>query len=106
MIKNDYEYDIKKTNKKRNIGLYIININQLIWNSNNMCQCTKLNYKKLNKKGTFIDCKLSPSECELEFMINNEFFFVLNDIRCILSEYFSPCLIFLKNGSVETEFQY
>ena len=104
--KNDYEYDIKKTNKKRNIGLYIININQLVWNSNNMCQCTKLNYKKLSKKDTFIDCKLSPSDCELEFMINNEFFFVLNDIRCVLSEYFSPCLIFLKNGSVETEFQY
>ena len=103
---NGYEYDIKKTNKKKSIGIYIINTNQVIWNSNNIRQCTKLNYKRLNKKDTFIDCTLSPSECQLEFMVNKDIFFILNDVRCFLSDYFSPCLIFLKNATVESSFLY
>ena len=103
---NNYQYDIKKHGKKRNMGVYIINTNQVVWNCNNMKQCIKLNYKSLNKKGSIIECILSPNECELEFMLNNEFFFVLNDVRCFISDYFSPCLIFLKNASIETTFNY
>ena len=104
--KNNYQYDIKNNGKKRNLGVYIININKLIWNCNNIKQCIKLDYKSLNKKGTIIECTLSPNECELEFMLNNEFFFVLNDVRCFISDFFSPCLIFLKNGAIETAFNY
>ena len=103
---NNYEYDIKKHGKKRNMGIYIINTNHVVWNCNNMKQCIRLNYKSLNKNNTIIECTLLPDECEIEFMLNNEFFFILNDVRCFASECFSPCLIFLKNASLETTFNY
>ena len=104
--RNNYEFEAKKFTKKSNGGLYAIYTNQVVWNCNNSSQCIKLNYKKMNKKDTFIDCTLSPCECELEFMVNNEFFFVLNNVRCFLSDYFSPCLVFLKNTSIEVHFNY
>jgi hypothetical protein len=104
--KNNFEFDIKKSGKKKNTGVYIMNTNQIIWNCNNMKQCIKLKYKSLNKKNSTIKCTLTPSECELEFIFNKEFFITLNDVRCFESEYFSPCLIFLKNVSIETNFHY
>ena len=105
--KNNYELEmVKKNVKKRNQGTYTINANRVVWNCNNMKQCIKLNYNSLNKKDTIIQCTLSPSTCELEFMLNNEFFIILNDVRCFISESFSPCLIFLKNTSIETTFMY
>ena len=104
--KNNYEFDIKKNGKKKNTGVYIMNTNQIIWNCNNMKQCIKLKYKSLNRKNSTIKCTLIPNECELEFIFNKEFFITLNDVRCFESEYFSPCLIFLKNVSIETNFNY
>ena len=104
--KNNYDYDIKKNSKRKNIGIYLINTNQVVWNSNNIKQCIRLDYKRLNKKDTNIKCTLSPSECELEFIINDELFFILNDVRCFSSDYFSPCLVFLKNTAVESHFNY
>ena len=103
---NNFEYDIKKFGKKKNTGIYIINVNKLVWNCNNYKQCIKLNYKTLSKKDTVIECTLSPNDCELEFMLNNDFFIVLNDVRCFSSDVFSPFLIFLKNGTVQTTFKY
>ena len=105
--KNNFECDMGKKNvKKRNQGTYTINANRVVWNCNNMKQCIKLNYNSLNKKDTIIQCTLSPIACELEFMLNNEFFIILNDVRCFISDSFSPCLIFLKNTSIETTFNY
>ena len=107
VAKNNYEYDLSKRNKKkRNLGIYTISTNRLIWNSNNIKQCMKLNKPILNKKNSTISCTLKPELCELEFMLNNENFIILNDVRCFESECFSPCLIFLKNGSIETTFDY
>ena len=104
--KNNYDYDIKKNSKRKNIGIYLINTNKVVWNSNNIKQCIRLDYKRLNKKNTNIKCTLSPSECELEFIINDELFYILNDVRCFLSDYFSPCLVFLKNTAIESHFNY
>jgi hypothetical protein len=107
VAKNNYEYDLSKKNKKkRNLGIYTISTNRLIWNSNNIKQCMKLNKPTINKKNSTISCTLKPELCELEFMLNNENFIILNDVRCFESECFSPCLIFLKNGSIETTFDY
>ena len=107
VAKNNYEYDLSKKNKKkRNLGIYTISTNRLIWNSNNIKQCMKLNKPTINKKNSTISCTLKPELCELEFMLNNENFIILNDVRCFESECFSPCLIFLKNGSIETTFDF
>ena len=104
--KNNFEFDTKKYGKKKNLGIYIANVNRMVWNSNNSSQCYRLSHKHLYKKDTTIQCTLFPIDCNLEFMFNKDFYFKLDDVRCFLSDYFSPCLIFLKNGAVQTIFNY
>ena len=107
MEAHNYEYDIsKKKGKKTNMGIYSISTNRLIWNSNNLKQCMRIKKPAINRKNCTIECTIKPMACELEFMLNNQIFMILYDVRCFKSVFFSPFLIFLKNGSIETTFNY
>ena len=104
---HNFEYDIsKKKGKKTNMGIYSISTNRLIWNSNNLKQCMRIKKPAINRKNCTIECTIKPMACELEFMLNNQIFMILYDVRCFKSSFFSPFLIFLKNGSIETTFNY
>ena len=105
---HNYDYDdiSNKKGKKTNMGIYSISTNRLIWNSNNLKQCMRIKKPIINKKNCTIECTIKPDACELEFMLNNQIFTILYDVRCFKSVFFSPFLIFLKNGSIETTFNY
>ena len=105
---NKYKYNISnKSGKKSTLGIYMVFSNKLTWNSNNVKQCKKIYYKpSLTKKNTQITCTMYPELCQLDFNFNNEEFISLNDVRCFSSDFFSPCLILLNNGKIETNFDY
>ena len=103
---NNLEYDFKENNKNRR-GVYSISSNQMLWNSNNNKDCIKLKYNKpLSKIDTTILITFDPKNRRLEFMLNNEQFVDLKDVKCFYSKCFSPFLIFLKNGKIQTFFNY
>lgn len=88
-----------------NIGTYAISTNKTAWNCNDMTQCQKFGYSLYKDKIT-IECILSPAEAEMEFKCENKLIIKFNDVKCFKSECFSPCLIFLYNNAVETNFNY
>ena len=106
VARNNYDFNPpkKKDGKRANIGTYVISINKMTWNCNNMSQCKKLDCTFY--KGMIIECILSPAECELEFKYENNLIIKFNDVRCFKSDFFSPCLVFLYNNAVETTFIY
>jgi len=105
---NGYDFNPtkqQKEDKKHNIGTYLISTNQISWNCNNLKQCKKFD-TMINKANTEIELILNPIECELEFRHKNNLIIKFNDVRCFKSDCFSPCLIFLHNCKVETNFEY
>jgi len=108
---NNYEFSPgnnqkKKENRKTtNIGTYIINTNKICWNCNNAIQCKAID-TVINKANNEIELVLNPLECKLEFKFKNSLLTKFSDVRCFKSECFSPCIIFLKNCKIETNFDY
>ena len=104
---NNYQFDHPKHNNNiNNSGMYYINTNQMIWNCNNNKECRKINYKSLSKNNTNIICTFDPKKCLLDFVLNNEEYVQLTNVKCFISDSFSPFLIFLKNCKIQTIFNY
>ena len=101
----EYEYDLKEQ-RKNNLGYYIINTSQILYNCNNIFQCKNIFHNSLNKKDTIIQCNINPKSNELTFTVNYNTSYHFIDVRCFKYNYFSPCLIFNKNASIETTFNY
>lgn len=107
VAKNNYQYSPPKKSdgKTPNIGTYVISTNKMAWNCNNVSQCKQFEYGVF-KDNTIVKCIISPTECELDFMIDNKVIVKFNDVRCFKSDCFSPCIVFLHNSIVETNFNY
>ena len=104
---NDFKLDpSRRNNKNRNSGIYSLNVNQLLWNCNNNKECMKLKYKSLSKVNTTFIITVDPAHSTVEFMINEEDFLILTNVKCFISENFSPFLTFLKDCRVQTIFNY
>lgn len=103
---NNYEFTPAKriNGKSPNIGTYVISTSKMAWNCNNVSQCRKFSCSI--KQDTIFELLFSPSDCELEFKCENKVIVKFNDVRCFKSEFFSPCLIFLHNSVVESNFYY
>jgi hypothetical protein len=102
---NNFEFDIKNNNKL-NEGKYFININGLLWNSNEIKECIKISKKYCNQDEVAIICTVNPKMSEIEFMINDESFDILTNVKCVISDSFSPFLTFLKNCKIQINFDY
>ena len=101
---NNFEYDVKNNNK---LGKYSYNVNGLIWNSNNDKECAKIDGKKyFNQDEVTIRFTVDPEMSKLEFMINYKVSIELNDVKCFISDSFSPFLTFLTNCSIQINFDY
>ena len=86
---NNYEYDLQnKINMKINTGMYSINVNKVLWNCNNNKQCIKITTKSLFKPETTIMCIVDPKNNSLDFILDNEGFFTLTNVKCFESNYF------------------
>lgn len=109
---NNYEFlpdnnKKEKSIKKCNNGTYSFSTNKMAWNCNNSRQCKTLKFdgdSGINKKDSIFEFRVIPVECELEIYLNTKFVIKFNDVRCFKNNVFSPCLIFLKNCKVETNF--
>ena len=107
---NNFQFDsYKKINGKRNLGIYCINVNQVIYNCNAGNQFIKMKYDSsisLTSKGATISCSVNPKNYTIDFFLNNEYFHPLTNVKCFKSDFFSPFLIFLKNCRIQTIFNY
>ena len=102
---NNFEFDIKNNNKLKE-GKYSINVNGLIWNSNKIKDCIKISKKYCYQDEVTIKCTVEPKMSKLEFMINNESFEILSNVKCVISDSFSPFLTVLKNCKIQINFNY
>ena len=107
VARNNYQYSPPKKGdgKTPNIGTYIISTNKMAWNCNNISQCKPFDFGPF-KDNTIIKCIITPSECEMVFTSDIKEIVKFNDVRCFKSDSFSPCIIFLHNSIVETNFIY
>jgi hypothetical protein len=104
--KNNFDFSPpKKINGKTpNIGTYVITTSKMAWNCNNVSQCRK--YSCLIKNESIFELIISPTNCEVEFKCDNKLIVKFNDVRCFKSNFFSPCLIFLHNSMIQSNFYY
>ena len=104
--KNHFDFSPpKKINGKTpNIGTYVITTSKMAWNCNNVSQCRK--YSCLIKNESIFELIISPTNCEVEFKCDNKLIVKFNDVRCFKSNFFSPCLIFLHNSMIQSNFYY
>ena len=99
----------KKDGIERNNGSYILSVNSMVWNPNNRIECKKLknvDKKQLGKKGAIIEFSFYPSKNMMEFFFKEINIATLTNIVLFNSDYFTPCIVFLQNCSIEMEFEY
>ena len=103
---NNYRFE----NKMKNNGFYILSVNSVSWNSNNKLQFRKkivsIDPKFLSKKGTVIECVFIPNKGLLDFYVENKLIIQLTKLKVFKDEYFTPCVVFFKEGSVEVNIDY
>ena len=91
-------------------GCFIISTNNMMWHSFDKNQRKKIavpeGITSLQDKNTLFGCKYTPSLTQLEFFVNGKHLVTLYDVKPLKSEYLTPCLIFLKDCSVQTTFDY
>ena len=99
--------------EKVNTGSYVICVNRFAYNCNNIRQSKiidipePLENKSFGQNGNIIECIVDPSECEIKFKLNGYLIKTFSDVRTFKDDFFTPCLIFLKNNtSVKTTFDY
>jgi hypothetical protein len=104
--KNNFDFSPpKKINGKTpNIGTYVITTSKMAWNCNNVSQCRKCSC--LIKNESVFELIISLTNCEVEFKCDNKLIVKFNDVRCFKSNFFSPCLIFLHNSMIQSNFYY
>ena len=81
----------------------------MVWNPNNRIECKKLknvDKKQLGKKGAIIEFSFYPSKNMMEFFFKEINIATLTNIVLFNSDYFTPCIVFLQNCSIEMEFEY
>ena len=91
-------------------GCFIISTNNIMWHGIDKNQRKKIStpegINSLQEKNTLFEFKYTPSLAKLEFFVNGKPLTTLFNVNPIRSEYLTPCLIFLKNCSVQTTFDY
>lgn len=96
--------------KFSNNGYFYISTNNVIWHCEDLKQRKKVenppNIDRIGAKGNIIECKYTPSSSMLVFYVNKEFLAGLFNVKPLQSDYLIPCLVFLKNCSVKTTFEY
>lgn len=104
---NNYVFDDEKI---KNNGTYLLSVNSVSWNANNHLQEKRKIVKKeltmLQKAGTIIECTFYPDKGFLDFSVANISIIRLTNIELFKSESYTPCIIFLKNCSVEISLEY
>ena len=103
---NNYNFAGKFTNN----GYFFLATNNVIWHCTDIKQRKKIlcprGIKKLGAKNNIISCKYAPSSGKLMFFVNEIYIDSLSDVKPILSNNLLPCIVFLKNCSVKTIFEY
>ena len=96
--------------KFSNNGYFFISTNNVIWHCTDLKQRKRVvsppTISKIGSKGNIIECRYTPSTCMLLFYVNTIFLAGLYDVKPMQSDYLIPCLVFLKNCSVKTSFEY
>ena len=104
---NNYIFDDEKM---KNNGTYLLSVNSVSWNANNSSQfknkIIKIDSSKLQKAGTIIECVFSSDKGFLDFFVENVSIIRLTNIILFKSESYTPCIVFLKDCSVEVSVEY
>ena len=96
--------------KTQSNGCFIISTNNMMWHCFDKGQRKKINTPEgitsLQDKNILFECKYTPHNCELSFFVEGKHLCTLTNVRPLKSDYLTPCLVFLKNCSVQTNFDY
>ena len=103
---NNYKF----VGKFSNNGYYFISINNVVWHCIDAKHRKKISCPKeigkLGAKNNIIECDYVPSSKKILFYVNGIFFSELNEVCPIQSDFLLPCLVFLQNCAVKTDFDY
>ena len=104
VVENNIIFTPKNTKIDRHNGIYILSVNSISWNANNISQCHKITdveLKYLGKNGRIIEWQFSPIKGVMEFYLGHCLITQLIDIKLFKSEVYPPCLVFLQKHFIK-----